>query len=205
MANDAVAAAQCLSEEMRHFNHLTLTPSTSMGPVSDFYDATAALRTLAGRLPQGIEQLGTWLQRQAQQGRIGTDSTTSHPAQEHVDAAVAALASAHDACAQLQTALATAQAAARPLCTVTEEEQAAQAYIRSRFVPPLPPAYGPWLVELVSMAAEGYDASAEVQVPRAVLDSGLVPGRAQRKGEGEYVMTLREALGSLKMGHLLDD
>ncbi|MFE3492852.1 hypothetical protein ACFXOS_07050 [Streptomyces sp. NPDC059175] len=61
---DPMQLARDAAQAVREFNHLTL-PRTNQTPAlpypGDTYDAISALKTLAQRLPQAIEQIGTAL------------------------------------------------------------------------------------------------------------------------------------------------
>lgn len=83
-----------------------------------------------------------------------------------------------------------------------DETAAAISYVRGLW-PPLPRAYGPWLVELAHRARAGADPELELAVPDAILDSGTLPRPTRRAEDGTLTITLREALTALRQEDLL--
>lgn len=84
------------------------------------------------------------------------------------------------------------------------EEALAIAYVQDYFFPPLPRAYGPWLVQLAEMARQGADPEVLVPIPADVVAAGQLPTGARRlDATADPVITLREALTDLGRGDLL--
>ncbi len=82
--------------------------------------------------------------------------------------------------------------------------KSALAYVQGRFVPPLPPAYAPWLVDLARLAETGARPDAVVPVPPEVASHRL-PRGAYTDGSGTRVITLWDALAALRKTDLLLD
>lgn len=81
---------------------------------------------------------------------------------------------------------------------------AATAYVTEEIWPPLPAAYGPWLVELAQLARDGTDPATEVPVPADVLGTDVIPPGTIRHPDGPPpVITLADALRALGQEDLL--
>lgn len=83
------------------------------------------------------------------------------------------------------------------------DTEAAIAYVRGNFMPPLPTVYGPWLVELTARAKGGASPELEILVPDAIRESGYIPREARTTEDGTLVITLRDALSALHQEDLL--
>ncbi|MFF8866629.1 hypothetical protein ACF08B_31790 [Streptomyces sp. NPDC015139] len=72
---DPTQLARDAAQAVREFNHLTF-PRPDQTPAlpypSSAYDAISGLKTLAQRLPQAIEQIGTALDRLSASGHLGS-------------------------------------------------------------------------------------------------------------------------------------
>lgn len=85
---------------------------------------------------------------------------------------------------------------------MSNETEAATEYVTSLF-PPLPEAYGPWLVELARQAKSGTHPDTPLPVPGDVQQTGTVPPAAHQDSEGTLVITLHDALKALRQEELL--
>jgi hypothetical protein len=106
-------AAREAAEAIRTLNHLTIRDTDLRYP-ADVYAVLGALSTLAGRLPQTLQQLTGFLERQLQDGVIGIDADAAFAGDPVTAVAAAATAleeEAVPAAQQLQSALVRAQRA----------------------------------------------------------------------------------------------
>ncbi|MEV6400537.1 hypothetical protein AB0M39_38125 [Streptomyces sp. NPDC051907] len=87
--------------------------------------------------------------------------------------------------------------------TVEDQIAAAVAYVRDDLFPPLPEAYGPWLVKLAARARAGEDPDIMLTVPKTVLDTGVVPPRVRREADGAILISLGDALRAMQQEDLL--
>jgi hypothetical protein len=90
------------AEAIRKLNHMTLGGAGLEYP-GDLYTVVANLSTMAMRLPQLLSQLGQWLEREHEAGRVDHDSGGNVAVS--VATAQAELATADAAAGQLQLAL----------------------------------------------------------------------------------------------------
>lgn len=77
------------------------------------------------------------------------------------------------------------------------------AYVRDAIWPPLPPAFGTWLMDLTRRAQAGDDPDRELPVPREVLNTGLTVPLCYEDSDGTVVTTLGRALTVFGAEHLL--
>lgn len=110
---------------------------------------------------------------------------------------------AHDRAAEERRAALTALGMELPEGATHDELEAAIAYVRGQFWPPLPRVYGAWLIDLKYRATGGAAPDLELAVPPAILDSGYTPRSARRRRDGTTVITLFNALASLRQEELL--
>jgi hypothetical protein len=113
---DPTKVARDAAEAIREFNHLTF-PNSKQSPgltyPGEAYDAIAALKTLAQRLPQAIEQIGTALDTLTAIGHLGSADGLD-PAQ-HVASTQGFLMTAMEKAGHLAECLDLAHSAVSPL------------------------------------------------------------------------------------------
>ncbi|MER6678103.1 hypothetical protein [Streptomyces sp. NPDC000983] len=113
---DATTLARQAAEAVREFNHLTFPNSPQQPGLTcpgEAYDAVAALKTLAQRLPQAIEQIGTALDVLSALGHLG--SADGNDPARHVAATQEFLSTAMESAGGLSQCLELAHSAVSPL------------------------------------------------------------------------------------------
>ncbi|MEV7994683.1 hypothetical protein AB0O67_23005 [Streptomyces sp. NPDC086077] len=115
-ATDPAQSVRNAAEAVREFNHLTF-PRADQTPAlpypGDAYDAISALKTLAQRLPQAIEQIGTALDVLTAAGHLG--ASDGEDPQRHVANVQGFLITAMEQAGGLAQCLDLAHSAVSPL------------------------------------------------------------------------------------------
>jgi hypothetical protein len=99
--------AEAAAAAIRGLNHSTLPSREELAYPADVSEVVGSLDALAGRLPQLYRQLGAWLEREAESGRVqATDGPFTGDAPAAVATAAEWLAQAAGHAEQMQVALA---------------------------------------------------------------------------------------------------
>lgn len=88
--------ADAAYEAVRTLNHATFPAQCELADQQDLYRVLGSLAALLHATPQALRQVGDWLAREQQHGRVGVDGTCPASPATTVEAIVTALAAAAD-------------------------------------------------------------------------------------------------------------